>query len=157
MSGWRRLERSREEETMIRSAKDMIMFEIMASDGRLGSVDDFYFDDERWAIRYVVVDTGSLVKGHRVLISPLSVGRTEWGERQLLLSISRDQVKNSPDIDTHQPISRRHEIGYLDYYRYPYYWSQAGLWGAHALPMVPTPAQIASQRAKAAEAERTAA
>ena len=142
---------------MIRSAKQMKKFEIVATDGRIGSIDDFYFDDERWAIRYVVVDTGRWLPGRRVLISPLSISRTEWNEQRLLLSISRDQVKDSPGIDTHQPVSRRQERDYLDYYGYPYYWGHAGLWGAHAIPMPPTPEQMAAQRARAARAERQAA
>jgi uncharacterized protein YrrD len=145
------------EDTMIRSAKEMKKFEVVATDGQIGSVDDFYFDDERWAIRYLVVDTGRLLSGRRVLISPMSVSRTEWSEQQLLLSISRERVNNSPGIDTHQPVSRRHERDYLDYYGYPYYWGHAGLWGAHATPMLPTPEQIARQRARSAAAERKAA
>jgi hypothetical protein len=142
---------------MIRSMEHMKKFEIVASDGRIGAVNDFYFDDERWAIRYVVVDTGRWLPGRRVLISPLSISRSEWGAQQLLLSISRDQVKDSPGIDTHQPVSRRHERDYFDYYGYPYYWGQAGMWGAHAIPMLPTPEQIASRRAAAEEVERKAA
>jgi uncharacterized protein YrrD len=142
---------------MVRSVKEMKKVEVVATDGPIGSVDDFYFDDERWAIRYVVVDTGRLLSGRRVLISPVSVSRTEWGEKRLLLSISRERVNNSPGIDTHQPVSRRHERNYLDYYGYPYYWGHAGLWGAYATPMLPTPEQIARQRAKSVEAERKAA
>jgi hypothetical protein len=142
---------------MIRSAKAMKTFEIVATDGRIGSIDDFYFDDERWAMRYVVVDTGRWLPGRRVLISPLAISRTEWNEQRLLLSISRDQVKNSPGIDTHQPVSRQHERDYLDYYGYPYYWGHAGVWGAHPVPMMPTPDQIAAQRARTVEADRRAA
>lgn len=142
---------------MIRSANEMRKFRIVAADGRIGSIDDFYFDDERWGIRYVVVDTRRWLPGRRVLISPLSISRTEWNEQQLLLSISRDQVKDSPGIDAHQPVSRRHERDYLNYYGYPYYWGHAGLWGAHAIPMTPTPDEIAMQRSRTAEAERKAA
>jgi len=86
---------------MIRSAKHMTKFDIVATDGRVGAVDDFYFDDERWAMRYVVVATGLLVQGRLVVVSPLSVSRTEWDQQRLLLSISRDQVNSSPDNDTH--------------------------------------------------------
>ena len=111
---------------MIRSVKRMKRFEILATDGRIGAVDDFYFDDDRWAIRYVVVDTGRWLPGRRVLISPLSVSSTEWNEQRFVLSISRDQVRDSPDIDMHQPVSRRHEQDYLDYYGYPYYWDHRG-------------------------------
>lgn len=142
---------------MIRSAKRMHKFEIVASDGRIGAIDDFLFDDERWAIRYVVVDTGRWLPGRQVLISPLAVSRTHWTEQRLDLSISRDEVKNSPGIDVHQPVSRRREQEYLDYYGYPYYWGQAALWGAHALPMMPAPEELAQRRPKAAEAERKAA
>jgi hypothetical protein len=142
---------------MIRSAKDMKKLEVVATDGAIGSIDDFYFDDEGWAIRYVVIDTGRWLPGRRVLISPLSIGRTDWSEHRLLLSISRDQVKGSPGVDSHQPVSRRQERDYLDYYGYPYYWGHAGLWGANAVPMLPTAAQIASHRATAAAAERRAA
>ena len=123
---------------MIRSARHLKEFEVLATDGRIGSLDDFYFDDERWAIRYMVIDTGFWVSGWRVLISPLSVRRTEWAARQLLLTITADQVKRSPGIDTHKPVSRRQEIDYFDYYGYPYYWAHAGLWGAYAVPMLPT-------------------
>jgi hypothetical protein len=142
---------------MIRSLEHVKKFEIVATDGRIGAVDDFYFDDERWAIRYVVVDTGRWLPGRRVVISPLSVGHFEWGAQRLSLSISRDQVRDSPGIDAHQPVSRRHERDYFDYYGYPYYWGHAGLWGAHPLPVPPTPEQMASRRASAAEAERQAA
>jgi uncharacterized protein YrrD len=141
---------------MIRSVKEMKKFAVVATDGEIGSVDDFFFDDERWAIRYVVVNTGRLWSGRRVLISPVAVSRTEWGEGRLVLSISRERVHDSPGVDTHQPVSRRQERDYLDYYGYPYYWGHAGLWGAHATPMLPTPEQIAKQRAQSAEAERRA-
>src|SRR5688572_10509184 len=115
------------EDAMIRSMEHMKKFEIVATDGRIGAVDDFYFDDERWAIRYAVVDTGRWLPGRRVLVSPLSITLTEWSEQRLRLSISRDQVRDSPGIDTHQPVSRRHERDHLDYYGYPYYWGHAGL------------------------------
>jgi hypothetical protein len=142
---------------MIRSAKGMDKFEIVATDGRIGAIDDFYFDDERWAIRYLVVDTGRWLPGRQVLISPLSIGGTEWGDQQVLLSISRDQVKNSPDVDTHQPVSRRREQDFFDYYGYPYYWGHVGLWGAHPVPMMRMPAEVAARQAETAEAERKGA
>jgi hypothetical protein len=86
---------------MIRSTWHMRKFEVVGTDGRVGSVDDFYFDDERWAIRYIVVDTGDWLPGRRALISPISVSRVVWDAQQVRLSISRDQVRDSPGIDAH--------------------------------------------------------
>ena len=41
-----------------------------ASDGDIGAVKDFYFDDQNRAVRYVVADTGKWLAGRQVLISP---------------------------------------------------------------------------------------
>jgi hypothetical protein len=49
------------------------------------------------------VDTGKWLPRQRVLISPISIVRAEWGHRRLVLSLSRDQVRNAPDIDSHKP------------------------------------------------------
>lgn len=62
---------------------EMHNFELVAPDGRIGTVDDCYFDEDRWAIRFVVVDADPWLMRHDVLISPLSVRRIEWGERRL--------------------------------------------------------------------------
>jgi hypothetical protein len=64
-----------------------------------------------------------------VSISPIAIGPPDWTDRVLPVSITKEQVKNSPDIDTQKPVSRQHEIRYLGYYGYPYYWEGAGLWG----------------------------
>jgi hypothetical protein len=57
---------------MLLNVKDLEGFRIGASDGPVGSAKDFYFDDDAWVIRYVVVDTGTWLGGREVLISPYS-------------------------------------------------------------------------------------
>jgi uncharacterized protein YrrD len=121
---------------MLRDMKDMEGFAIGATDGAIGQVRDFYFDDEAWVIRYFVVETGTWHSSSRVLISPISIGQPDWSARLLPAAITRDQVKNGPDIDTDKPISRQHEMGYLGYYGYPNYWGGGGLWGAGFYPDV---------------------
>ena len=95
---------------------------------------DFYFDDLAWVVRYLVVETGSWLSSRKVLISPIAIGHPDWAERVLPVSITKEQVKNSPDIDTDKPVSRQHEMQYLGYYGYPSYWGGAGLWGSGAYP-----------------------
>jgi sporulation protein YlmC with PRC-barrel domain len=119
---------------MLRNVKDLRGYAIRASDGMIGRVDDFYFDDEDWGVRYLVVDTGSWLAGRKVLISPIAVGHAGWMARRLPVALTRAQVEHSPDIDTRRPVSRQHEAQYFGYYGYPYYWSGAGLWGMGAYP-----------------------
>jgi hypothetical protein len=119
---------------MLRSMNDLENYTIRATDGTVGHVTDFYFDDEKWVIRYLVVDTGSWLSSRKVLISPVAIGEPNWTEKVLPVSITKEQVKNSPDINTEKPVSRQHEIRYLGYYGYPFYWGGAGLWGAGTYP-----------------------
>jgi hypothetical protein len=119
---------------MLRSMKDMEDYAIGATDGLIGRVKDYYFDDESWVIRYLVVETAIASPRHKVLISPISIGQPNWSEKILPVSLSRAQVKSSPNIDTDKPVSRQHEMGYLDYYGYGMYWGGGGLWGAGIYP-----------------------
>jgi hypothetical protein len=119
---------------MLRSMNDLEQYAIRATDGNIGHVKDFYFDDEAWVIRYFIVDTGGWLSSRKVLISPIAIGDPDWTNKLLPVSITKEQVKNSPDIDTDKPVSRQHEMRYLGYYGYPYYWGGVGLWGGDAYP-----------------------
>jgi len=119
---------------MLRSMKDLQDCAIGATDGVIGHVKDFYFDDEAWVIRYLIVDTGTWLSSRKVFISPIAIGRPNWTEKVLPVSITKEQVKNSPDIDTDKPVSRQHEIRYLGYYGYPDYWGGGALWGGGLYP-----------------------
>lgn len=119
---------------MLRSMKELEGYGIRATDGTIGHVIDFYFDDEAWTVRYLIVETGNWLLRRKVLISPMSIGKPDWNARVLPVSITKEQVKDSPDIDTDKPVSRQHEAQYLRYYHYPYYWGGAGLWGGGAYP-----------------------
>jgi uncharacterized protein YrrD len=44
---------------MLQSRKQLYGHQLGASDGDLGQVKDFYFDDQSWAVRYVIADTGT--------------------------------------------------------------------------------------------------
>jgi len=122
------------ERRTLRSLQDLDGFAIRATDGMIGHVKDFYFDDRSWVVRYLVVETGGWLSSRKVLISPVAVGQPDWSQRVLPVSITKEQVKNSPDIDTDKPVSRQLEMQYLGYYGYPYYWAGDGLWGQGAYP-----------------------
>ncbi len=113
---------------MLRNARQLGNFVVQATDGVLGTVDQLYFDDETWAIRYLTVAIGFLGE-RRVLISPISVIHVDWIGKRLDVALTKRQVANSPRIDTDKPVSRQHEIAYSEYYGYPCYWGGPFLWG----------------------------
>ena len=119
---------------MLRNSKNLEGCAIGATDGTIGEVKDLYFDDEAWVIRYLVVGTGSWLENRKVLISPFALSQPQWAQKLLRASLTKEQVKNSPDIDTDMPVSRQHEMQYLKYYNYPWYGGGVGLWGMGATP-----------------------
>jgi len=120
---------------MLHNVNELRGFTIAASDGEIGKVKDVYFDDERWAIRYLVVDTGGWLDERRVLISPRAVSAIGWSEKTIPVNLSRQQVRDSPGVDTDKPVSRQYETDYSDYYGYPSYWNGADLWGLGVYPI----------------------
>jgi hypothetical protein len=119
---------------MLTNGNELKGLTIRATDGELGTVDQFYFDDEIWAIRYLTIETGGWLSGRRVLISPYSITNVDWQAKRLDVALTKAQVENSPEIDTHQPVSRQHEAAYLGYFGYPYYWGGPYLWGPGYYP-----------------------
>jgi hypothetical protein len=119
---------------MLTDSKTLKGFSVHAKDGELGVVEDLCFDDEAWGVRYFVVETGGWMGGRPVLISPISVTETDWEAKRLHVSLTKEQVMNSPPIDTHKPVSRQHEATYMSYYGYPYYWGGPMMWGPGYLP-----------------------
>ena len=122
---------------MLNSISHLNGSKVSASDGDIGHVKDAFFDDRGWAVRYLVVDAGTWITGREVLISPYSVKQPLGNEKHVHLSLSQAQVRGSPDVDTHQPVSRQHERDFLGYYAYPEYWEGASLWGSGAMPFPP--------------------
>jgi hypothetical protein len=119
---------------MLRNSTNLHGLSIHAKDGEIGTAEEFYFDDESWAVRYLVVDTGGWLGGRRVLISPISVRDVDWEARRLYVHLTKKQVEDSPDINTHQPVSRQHEAEYMGYYGYPSYWAGTSMWGPGYYP-----------------------
>jgi hypothetical protein len=119
---------------MLRSVNELSGFKIVGLDGEIGEVAGFYFDDERWALRYIVVNVGKWLASRQVLVSTLAVTQVDRENRQLQVALTKNQVEKSPDIDTRQPISRQIETDFADYYGYPHYWGSPLLRGVEERP-----------------------
>ncbi|MFZ6028648.1 MAG: PRC-barrel domain-containing protein [Chloroflexota bacterium] len=103
---------------MLRSIKELQGYTIDASDGEIGKLHEFFFDDNRWEIRYMVVDTGNWLKGRRVLVAPQAFGPVDRGAQRLPVTLSRAQVEQSPPVEADKPLSRRLEDALLAYYEW---------------------------------------
>jgi sporulation protein YlmC with PRC-barrel domain len=119
---------------MLRSLRDLERYTVTATDGDVGTVVNFLLDDERWIVRYLVVEPGLFHDGRRVLISPVFFRQAEWATHCFHLALTKDKIWKSPSVDVNKPVSRQHERDYFRHYGYPYYWGYSGLWGMGNYP-----------------------
>ena len=105
-------------------------YAIAASDGRIGTVSDFLFDDRTWKVRWLVVDTGNWLPGRMVLIHPSAIGQADYERRELAVTLTMEKVKGSPDLMQDQPVSQQMEYHLYDYYGWDQYWGGASYFGA---------------------------
>ena len=117
---------------MLRSLRQLYGKKLGASDGDIGHVKDFYFNDQQWAIRYVVADTGSWLSGRLVLISPHAFGNLRQDADCLLVNLTRQQIENSPASESHKPVSLQYQA----------YWDGGETWGAGGFPEAPPPPHL---------------
>ncbi len=119
---------------MIKSVKETLGYVVHATDGEIGKLVDYYFDDKEWTIRYLVIETGDWLGGRIVLISPISISGSDWSAHHVHTTLNREQVKQAPDIDTKRPVSRQMEMDFHKYYGYPFYWGGDAVWGLGMTP-----------------------
>ncbi len=117
---------------MQRNIKSLVGFRLEATDGEVGKVKDFYFDDQQWVIRYLIVKTGNWLSYREVLISPVAIIKESYDTESFPVNLTKDQVRNSPDIDTDKPVYRQHELELFTYYPWKNYWDDGfycgGVW-----------------------------
>ena len=135
---------------MLQNIKQLYGKKLGASDGDIGHVQDFYFDDQTWAVRYLVADTGSWLSGRQVLLTPHAfgleaLGRSDGNAQVLRVHLTRKQIEDSPPIELHRPVSRQYELAYYRYYGWPSYWEGGGMWGTAGFPVVIPPSTPENQ------------
>ncbi len=137
---------------MLRSIKELHGYTIHAADGPIGKAHDFYFHDDTWKVRYLVVDIGHWLPGRKVLLAPPAFGKPNWEHSTFPVALTREQVEKSPDIDTDKPVSRQQEIELHNHYGWPAYWIDpgTGTWPA-VTPMIPIPPAVPSETATTEE------
>jgi sporulation protein YlmC with PRC-barrel domain len=119
---------------MLCSIRELQGYGIEATDGPIGRVHEMLFHDDRWVIRYLVVDTGKWLPGRKVLVSPISVESIDAVGKRVTLQLDKEQIRKSPDIYADEPVSRQREAAFYAYYGYGPYWAGPGIWGAAVYP-----------------------
>jgi hypothetical protein len=95
-----------------------------AVDGRIGTVEDFYFDEITWEIRYLLSNPESCLDNMHRLVPALAIDNIQRDGQSILVELTQQQIENSPPLSRHQTVSRHYETEYYGYYGWPPYWEQ---------------------------------
>ncbi|MBK6014058.1 PRC-barrel domain containing protein [Streptomyces sp. MBT53] len=75
---------------------DLIGYKVEATNGGIGKVDKH---SDAVDSSYLVVDTGVWIFGKHVLLPAGTVSSIDQAERKIYVSLTKDQIKNSPEFD----------------------------------------------------------
>jgi len=114
---------------MLNKAKALKNYKLHSLDGEIGKVNEFYFDDHYWAIRYLIADTGNWLTGRQVLISPHALVTVNKEDQNVAINLTKKQIEGSPSLDKDKHVSRQFEEAYYGYYKWPTYWEGSYMWG----------------------------
>ena len=106
-------------------------FATEASDGKIGTVSDFLFDDRTWKIRWMVVDTGGWLTGRKILVHPSAIGEPDYRRNTIAVQLTRKQVEDSPDIGSDAPVSRQMETDLQGHYGWDPLWGGGNFFGGY--------------------------
>jgi len=107
---------------MLNKAKTLKSYKLHSLDGEIGQVNEFYFDDHNWTIRYLIADTGNWLTGKQVLIPPHALVAVNKEEQYITVNMTKKQMEDSPLLGNDTPVSRQFEEAYYGYYEWPMYW-----------------------------------
>jgi hypothetical protein len=116
---------------MLIKAKTLKGYKLKSIDGEIGSVKEFYFDDNYWTIRYLIAETGNWLFSRQVLISPHALIDVNKEDKYISVNLTNKQIEESPPLESDLPVSRQYEESYHGYYGYPLYWAGAYMWGPY--------------------------
>ncbi|MFO7577201.1 MAG: PRC-barrel domain-containing protein, partial [Pelovirga sp.] len=81
---------------MLHKANNLKNYTLNSRDGEIGKVKEFFFDEQHWAIRYLVADTVNWHTGRQVMISPGAMMAVNTEKQMIDINLTKEQIARSP-------------------------------------------------------------
>ncbi|HET8722202.1 MAG TPA: PRC-barrel domain-containing protein [Nitrospira sp.] len=123
----------------LRRVRELTALTLLATDGEIGHVQEVYFDDRNWAVRYLVVKTGRWLLSREVLLAPAAVAEISDADGAIRVGLTKEQIRRAPPIEAAKPLSREYEEAYFRHFQWAPYWEPGPSEWASAVPFPETP------------------
>ncbi len=110
-------------ESRPKTCRDLIGCSVQGIDGTVGVVDDLLLDDDGWAIRYAVVDTGRWFPGRKAILPTLWLKHSREEMESLQVDLRVEDVKAGPSFDRGQSMTPDTEREIFRHYDRKPYWT----------------------------------
>lgn len=104
------------DEPNLRSAKEIISYQIQACDDEVGNISDIIIDDVLWNVRYIIVEVHEWLMQKKFMIAPDWIKQIDYNNRMASIDLYREDLFNCPDYDPSEPINKQYEDVLFDYY-----------------------------------------
>jgi len=109
---------------MLIKIKELKGYKLNSLDGEVGKVKEFYFDDQHWAIRYLIIDTKNWWPGKKELVSPQWIDHISWNDSKVFLNLSSEEIRLAPEYSEEDLLTREYETQLHQHYNRKVYWSE---------------------------------
>ncbi len=94
------------EDKHLQSTQAVRGYAIHAADGEIGHVSGFMVDEKSWAIRDLVIETGSWLSGKEILVPVSKVDRISYEESTVFITLTKEDIQRTPEdtVAHHEPV-----------------------------------------------------
>lgn len=97
-----------ERKNVLQSVKNLYQYRVAATDGLAGGAVDFYFNDQDWSVRHILISQHPTRLHKATLLNPSSVTRIDNDENLIHVSLSRAECDALPSANTVLPVCRQY-------------------------------------------------
>jgi hypothetical protein len=105
-----------EEESYLLRGSELQDYNIQSPRGTAGSVEDFLWDPETYAIRFLVIHIGGLLSSKKTLLSPLWITRFDREGKKLQVELPKEAIEKAPAYQMGEPLTPAYERNLISHY-----------------------------------------
>jgi hypothetical protein len=105
-----------DEKSYLLSGSEMKEYSLQCPQGTIGGVEDFLWNLDNFAIRFLMIDVGGFLSPKKTLLSPLWVTSVNRGEQELGVELPKDAIENAPAYEAGEPLTPAYERNLMSHY-----------------------------------------
>lgn len=110
------------EKSHLRSFEEVRKYDIQASDGIIGVLDDLIVECDSWRLRYVIVDINGWIPGGKRMLDIDWLDGFDFTGAVAKIDLPKEKIKNAPDFDPTAAVNVDYQARLYNYYGKPVQW-----------------------------------